>query len=464
MTALILAVSASGAPPAPGSHKVIVDSKDTAALAALARQGGHQLADYGPFALWTVPPGAVQALSAPARAAVAERDDLNRVGLRGGQAIDTSGALAQAAPKLNGLTARTAGTQFWLIQFVGPIKPEWLKTLTGIGIRIVAYLPANAYVIWGNAATLGRLDTLAAASAVIQWTGPYQPAYRLAPALAARAQSAPAQWVDVTVQIYAGATDVNAELARLRGLAQSNGATGAARGQVYRGPSTLLDFTNISLQLPADQLSAVASDPAVFNVEPYTPPQRLDEVQDQIVAGAVTTSGGNVVPSGPGYLSWLATLGFPTTQASYPIVDIVDDGIDTGDVNNILHPDFHNLGDVNNPSRVAYINNCTTNASGNGVDGHGNLNAGIVGAYNNLSTSPALDANGYRIDLGISPYGRIGSTKVFADGGAWSDSKCGGSDQGVVATSYNAGAALTSNSWGSPPTARTTPRRRRTTT
>jgi hypothetical protein len=443
---LVLAVfAAAGAPPVPvgpGAHKLIVNPKDSATIEALTRQGGRQLIDYGSFALWAVPVTAAQALSAPAQTAVVERDDLNRVSLRGGLAIDTSAALTQAAPRLNGLTARTAGAQFWVVQFVGPIKPEWLELLTGAGLRIVGYLPANAYVVWGDTAALGRLDSLVVASAVIQWTGPYQSAYRLAPDLAARALSAPSgaptQWVDVTVQLYAGA-DIVAELARLRSFG----------GQVYRGPSTLLDFTNISLQLPADQLNAAAADPVVFNVESYVPPQRLDEVQDQIVAGAVTTFGGNIVPSGPGYLSWLATLGFPITPASYPIVDVVDDGIDTGNVSNILHPDFHYLGVLGNSSRVSYINNCTSNSSGNGVDGHGNLNAGIVGAYNNRTGSPHQDANGYRIGLGVSPYGRIGGTKIFADGGSYSILKCANSDQGVVAASYNAGADLTSNSWGS---------------
>ncbi len=438
IAALMLAAAASGAPPTPSTHKIIVDSADTAALGTLAREGGQQLADYGSFELWTAPAGAVQALSAPGRAAAAEREDLNRIVLRGGQAIDTSGALAQTTPKLTGQAARTAGAQFWLVQFIGPIKPEWLAALTGTGVKIVAYQPADAYVVWGDVAALSRLDALAAASPVVQWTGPCQPAYRLAPNLTAQAQAKTAEWVDVTVQLYAAADGVNTELARLQ----------AFGGQVYRGPSTLLDFTNISLQLPADQLSAVAADAPVFNVEPFRQPERLDEVQDQIIAGAVTTSGGTVVPSGPGYLSWLGALGFPTTPSSYPIVDIVDDGIDTGDVANILHPDFHEFGVLANPSRVAYIKNCTSNASGNGVDGHGNLNAGIVGSYNDPLASPYQDSNGYRIGLGVSPYGRMGSTKVFADGGTWSDSKCGGTDQGVVAASYNAGAALTSNSWG----------------
>ena len=98
-------------------------------------------------------------------------------------------------------------------------------------------------------------------------------------------------------------------------------------------------------------------------------------------------------------------------------MDIVDDGIDQGNASNVLHPDFHELGVLANPDRINYIGNCTTDATGNGVAGHGNLNAGIVGAYNNLAGFPYVDANGYRLGLGVSPYGRMAGTKIFRNSG-----------------------------------------------
>ena len=61
---------------------------------------------------------------------------------------------------------------------------------------------------------------------------------------------------------------------------------------------------------------------------------------------------------------------------------------------------------------------------------------------------PYVDANGYRIGLGVSPYGRVAGTKIFNNAGSYSVVNCGSTDQGVVAASYNAGAQFTSNSWG----------------
>ena len=151
--------------------------------------------------------------------------------------------------------------------------------------------------------------------------------------------------------------------------------------------------------------------------EPWAAPVRMDEIQGQILAGNVIRSGSKVVPSGPGYLAWLAGRGFPTDPSRYPIVDIVDDGIDRGDPGSIAHPDFHEAGSAAAPDRIVYLANCTTDPLPDGLAGHGNLNAGIVGGYNNSAGLPFQDAAGYRLGLGISPYNRLAGTKIFANEG-----------------------------------------------
>src|SRR5262245_4478757 len=417
----------------PAERTLLVDVSATAELAALARSGATLLVDYGAFTLWRAP--AASAARIAGRPGVTPRDDFHTIWLRG-TALDTS----QPEPSISaGLQQiRTKGPQFWMVQFVGPVLDAWLADLRSAGLQIVQYIPNNAYVVWGDAAALDQLDALAGRNPAIQWTGAFHPAYRLAPALQrAMVERAAVAPVAVTVQLY-NTAGVDQSLARLQSLG----------GQLYRQPSQVLNFVGISLQLPAGQLSAVASWADVFNVEPYSAPKKLDEAQGQIIAGNLTPSGGKQVPNGPGYLAWLASKGFPTTPASYPLVDIVDDGLDQGNANNVLHPDFHELGQASNPDRVVYIGNCTGDATGNGVSGHGNLNAGIVGAYNNRTGSPHVDANGYRIGLGIVPYGRIAATKIFDNAGHYDASACGNTDQGVVAASFNSGATLTSDSWG----------------
>jgi hypothetical protein len=414
-------------------HKVIVQASDADALRAVQAAGGMFVTDYGSFSLWRV--GDTPSLNALNRPGLEYRDDFDQIPLRGG-VIRTGAGLATLAAVPPSLSqARISAPQFWMVQFVGPVKGEWLTTLQQIGLTVVSYMPNNAYVVWGDGKALQALDTLAAQQSFIQWTGAYHPAYRLAPSLQA---SQPITWVDVTVQFYrTDATDRS-----LNDLLAFGGAVRKEREDV-------LDFTNITLQLPSDELAKVASWPNVFNVEPWVAPKKMDEAQGQILAGNLTSSGGAVIPSGPGYLSWLSSKGFTTTASSYPLVDVVDDGIDQGNVSNVLHPDFHVSGFYTDTSRVAYIGNCTTDASGDGQAGHGNLNAGIVVGYNNRAGAPYTDSLGYRLGLGISPYGRVAGTKIFQNAGLYDVSRCSGNDQGVVAASYNNGADITSNSWGS---------------
>lgn len=423
-------LSAVGDVAAAGTRKIIVDSADGATRAELARTTGARLIeDYGSFTLWEVPD--TQTPSLTARASVQQRDDFDDIILRSGAITPIKGLPPVPANLRQG---KAGGFQFWMVQFIGPIKPQWVKGLTDLGIEIVIPMPNNAYVVWLDGPRLAQLEAMVGKNPAIQWTGAYEPAYRLAPALQSLSGG---KTLPVTVQFYRTANTA-ASLASVQAL---------AGGVFLRPPDDILGFTNVTLALPADQLASVASRADVFNVEPYTPPQKNDERQGQIVAGNITNSGGAVVPSGPGYLAWLASKDFPTTPSAYPIVDIVDDGIDNG-TTNPLHPDFRELGVGTNSARIAYNSNCTADPAADGLAGHGNLNAGIVGAYDNLTGAPAQDAGGYRLGLGVSPYTRIAGTKIFSNAGPYNISACGNTDSGVVANSFNRGANLTSNSWG----------------
>lgn len=426
---LMLPLDAAAVTPS-GAHKIVVDSKDSATLKQLTQSGAQLIVDYGSFSLWKTNDPQHQAVAA--RATVKTRDDFDVVHLRGGKSINTvTGAPAVASAVRQ---SQTSSFQFWMVQFVGPIKPAWLAKLRKMGIEIVAYMPNNAYVVWVDGAHLTQLQGLTTSDPTVQWTDAYHPAYRIAPALQSATIMQTAQLVPVTVQLYKTA-NVQTSLASLR----------AFGGKVFRQPENILSFTNISLEVPGNQVAAIAARADVFNIEPYAKPKKKDEVQGQIVAGNVTTSGGNIVPSGPGYLTWLAGQGFPTAADQYPVVDVVDDGIDDGSINPI-HPDFHQGGVLANPSRLVFNNNCTTDILADGQAGHGNLNAGIVGAYSNSH----LDVNVYDLGVGISPYSRVAGTKIFENGaGIFDESACGGTDAGTVLAAYNAGAQITSNSWGS---------------
>lgn len=430
--------------PTTTARKILVDAGDSETTDALLQQGATLLVDYGAFSLWQLAPetGSMTLSRLTDQGSVTLRDDFDTIYLRGTSINPTQQTFPAVVSSLQ--QTRTADEQFWMVQFVGPIQDDWLDALRQQGLQLVSYMPNHAYVVWGTGEHLTNLEELADRSSFIQWTGPYHPAYRLDPQLEASLQNQQRQdeanddkMTSVTVQLYT-TPQTEQSLDRLR----------EPGGKVLWQPVQVRTLTNISLQLPANQLADIAAWPDVYNVEAWYAPEKLDEVQGQIIAGNVMSDSSQIVPTSPGYLDWLASKGFPTDPSRYPIVDIVDDGIDGGDAENMLHPDFYQEGDTNKPDRMVYIGNCTTDFNGNGIGGHGTINAGIVGGYNNLQGQPYQDDQQYHYGLGISPYSRLAGTKVFENFGGFDVSACGGSLVGVVEEVYKAGATMSTNSWG----------------
>jgi len=192
----MLPLGAAAAPPSKGTHKLIVQNTDSAALQALAQSGGKQLVDYGSFSLWQAPE--IQSQSVAGRSSVTTHDDLNTIQLRGTTLDTTTGTVAPVAANVR--QVKTSGKQFWMVQFVGPIKSAWLENLKKLGIEIVGYVPNNAYVVWLDGSALTQLESLAKTDPTIQWTGEYHPQYRLAPVFRGAKAPQSAQMTPATVR------------------------------------------------------------------------------------------------------------------------------------------------------------------------------------------------------------------------------------------------------------------------
>ena len=275
-----------------------MDSADTATLTELSQNGAILLVDYGSFSLWRTQANLLNKIQS--RASVSEATALDRIELRE-KFINTTAGPATVPANLR--QSKSSDYQFWLVQFVGPVKNEWLTKLRKLDITPVIYMPNNAYVVWLNGAGLAQLEALATNDTTIQFTGAYHPAYRLSPRLQGKSTPTAAS-TNVTVQFY-NYPAVQTSLAKLRVMG----------GKTLRAPEQVLNFINISLALPTSELNNIAGWNDVFNVEPYTAIKKLDEAQGQILAGNISTVT-NTMPSGPGYLTWLAPKVFRPTPTS----------------------------------------------------------------------------------------------------------------------------------------------------
>jgi subtilisin-like proprotein convertase family protein len=363
---------------------------------AFERSNARVVARYDEFALVEASGDDDQRLRG---AGATRRDDMRKVLLAGGD-VDPA-----ARPSLADKKAPDRGEALALVQFVGPVKGEWLAKLSATGATVLGYAAQNGYIVHAAGHALDRVTEL---------VGSY-PAVRAATALR------PGDKVErgassgrVAVQTVAGAPGDDA-----RRDAERAGSEIAPDLSVARVHT---QFLNLS----AAEVSELAADPAVVAIEPAGVPELHDERSAQIVAGNLA---GNA-PSGPGYAAWLASKGFGAPFGF--AIDVTDSGLDRGDTV-LVHPDL--LG------RVGYAHDYTADPDATDCGGHGTNVASIAAG---LSTAPGQDAQGYKHGLGVAPYAQVGASKVF---------RCSGAAASVdyaslTADAWAAGARISNNSWG----------------
>lgn len=349
--------------------------------------------------------------------------------------IDTAAPQTQARARA---LAATTGKQLRLIQFAGPIRPEWVADLEKSGLRIVDYVPENTYLVYGDTPAVQSMQTKAAGQSHIRWEGAYRGVDKVHPVAAqsatAKASKSRPDPTLFSIQLVLDAAANPGTLKLIDSL---------KLGPVIRqGPSD--KYYNIIVSLPPGSIGQVAEQPDVISILPYNTPQKRDERQCIILTGQLS---GNA-PTGPGYMAWLANRGFTQSQfdASGLVVDVTDSPIDNGTTNVNHFALFKDGTFTNSVSRVVY-NRLEGSPNAGSVtqaqDGHGNINAHIIGGQVNLSGTPHVDSSGYRYGLGVAPFVKVGGSIIFDTSRFTSPDY-----DNLAARAYRDGARVSGNSWG----------------
>jgi len=401
-------------------HKFIINNDQLEAYDNLAQLGAiRDEVNYGSFRMVIVDEQAAGGREALRALPVAPRDEQNMIVLNG-YVIDTSNAepLSKQPPadlrQTRMADARKnfsrPGEGMYIVQFIGPIQDDWLKELNRTGADVISYVPNNAYIVRANHNAAMDLIALKDQQSFVQWVGDYEPAFRVSPSLVGARDRDDTQFVNVTVQLLAG-EDASQAVAHLKSSARR-----------VISENSVLKYRNVTVNIPVSQIAELAAQDNVFAIEEAGVRTRFDEAQGQIVAGNLT---GNA-PTGPGYLTWLASKGFTSSQFSSFVVEVADDAYSlTG------HPDLPT-------SRIVFQNNPTNQTGAQG--GHGFLNSNIIGGFNSGTGTANEDANGFNYGLGIAPFARMGITAIFGNtSSSWTTWEN---------TAYGQGARISSNSWG----------------
>ncbi len=415
---VLVAVSADAQRKAPTAtpHLFSVPA-DGPAAAALPRTQARVVARYAAFTLVEAEGDDATRLR---RAGADQRDDMREVRL-GGQVLDP---LRERAPLA---TKRRApqGPGLAVVQFVGPIKDAWLDRLRSTGVRVVTYMAENGYLVRGSAEELAAVGALVGADAAVRAVVPFTAADKLG----------------------AGVRSEGRQRLAVQSLSGDDGSPARGRvddiGRKLHGTSAVGPFRTQYVELDAADAAALARDPGVISIQPAPEPQLSDEVADQIVAGAL--SGPNpLVPTGPGYLAFYDALGLGTGTFPF-VIDVTDEGIDVG-TTATGQADFHENGNLADPSRIAYAEDFTSDPDARDCGGHGTINASIIGGFNNGTGAAVEDASGFNYGLGVAPRAQLGASKIFLC--ASGNFSLGGTITTLTSDSYGRGARIANHSWG----------------
>jgi PKD repeat protein len=415
--------------PAPRRQKVRIHDPELAQQ--LSQQGGELIADYGSFQLFRLDDTLARtAFSLPG----AEKADHQNIITLNARHLDTTTPEVKA---LRESVLPSSGKRLHLVQFAGPIKPEWRDALEGTGVRVITYIPHNAYLVYGQSTALGQMQAWAATADYVQWEGAYRDDYKIHPQ---------ALMLDEKGNPQKPATDLFA--IQLVADEPANASTlqlvDVLKSEPIKRQFAFLDYLNLVVRIPPERLPQLAAQPEVISIQPYLEPHKMDERQDIIMVGNLIGNG----PTAPGYLAFLANAGFAQSQfaASGFAVDITDSGLDNG-TTSPGHFGLYTLGDSSQPSRVIYNRLLGTPHPGStlqGCDGHGTLNTHIIGGYNDRPVGfPHTDSAGYHYGLGVCPFVKFGSSVIFDP-----DTFTFPNFTTLQSQAYRDGARVSGNSWG----------------
>ncbi|HVG19223.1 MAG TPA: S8 family serine peptidase, partial [Blastocatellia bacterium] len=421
----------------PGSkHKLLIPAEDAELTSEfLSSRATGKARKYGAYSLVEVSDQQLASLDSKVLERAQVRDDLNLVLLRRGQ-IDTAGP----DPKISRELFQPSGLShsLHLVQLFGPPTPDSLRAVEATGVKLVSYVPNNAYLVWATPAQLGRVRALRRSSDVVQWEGPYHPAYKLDPFI----KQDSVEQIPASIQVLDTAESRDT-ISLIKSTAR----------KVIMGERRLSGIIHIKILADSNRLADLALSPDVLFIERAVEKKLMDERANQIVAGALSVETVNSIqvsrPTSPGYLAFLNSLGF-NSDFDFAI-DIADTGFDIGSSDTAkMHPDFLNGAGT---SRVAYLSDFTQDSHPNDasilpthdVIGHGTINASIALGFNDKAGSAFADGQGFRYGLGVAPYARIGVSKVFPE-----DSRSANfSLLDYIPSAYRNSARISSNSFGS---------------
>lgn len=312
-------------------------------------------------------------------------------------------------------SAKQAATNaFFILQFKGPVRQEWLDRLKKAGVEFHDHIPEYAYLVKIAASALSSVQ----ADSDVRWLGSYDSGYKIGPMFLipppeALREKLPDQ-TKFSVLLFKG---------------EDIGAVGTAvenLGGKVLGTQSYWHKDQIDIQIDPAKLSVLARIPVVKWIEQSLPISPCSNIVASNTVCDVKTVWDTYGLHGEGQ-----------------VVGIADSGLDTGNTNT-LNLDFK---DGQGNSRILLITNALDNSYlSDFADGHGTMVAGVLlGNGHNSGADPTNNYFPSDCFAGMAPKAQ-GIFQVLATNSIWNIPDI--TELFTSATNASTNLFIHSNSWG----------------
>ena len=321
------------------NNKVIIYPTTNETIRQLKEKGIQKVTNYGSYWLVEATDAQVAELTQIYGERAVKENRLNRIQLNG-TSFDTFSGEPTVPADLR--QEEGTGKRLRLVQYRGPVTPEWMQLLRSSGAQIISYVPNNAYLVFMDAMMERKLEAMHGASGPIQWVGAYHPYYKITPELRYASGTEP-------VKVRVAVVDRPQEPPEANGVR----AMGIVDASLTHSGQEIVQMDLMPLDI-----ARIAKREDVLWIQKVESARLLDEVQDLILTSQTNAPGhGPSTSTGiTNYLDFLINtvgggLASITDQRTYPIVDVADTGLDVAFT---VQPSFYEFGTLFGASRVAY--------------------------------------------------------------------------------------------------------------
>jgi hypothetical protein len=304
------------------------------------------------------------------------------------------------------------GNGYYIVQFGGIAKDDWLDSVRDAGVEILQYVPNQAFFVYGDRSAIARV----AGHSRVRWVGKHTPEQKKSAELSrfVERQAGNSAMFDVAIFGRADLQDASAKIAS------------AIHGRVLRQIKLPHNFFNVvRIQAAPGDVDEIVKIADVVRVDQYERPQIEDERSSQIISGNFVST---TVLNAPGYN--------PLTQFGVDgqgvTISMVDDGVSIPGNGGFYLTDANT---INGPLRGG-----PSGATG----GHGHLNASIIAGDSPFST---FDPLGFNYGLGVAPKSNIVNIPLLT--GAYTGDEADSMNDTVTTPGPNGVlGSISNNSWG----------------